>query len=105
MSCVARKPVFGVSDQVWHKLGCTATEDSYRLQILDQGSRGIVLSICSKNKDADQLCGYSATDLRICFCIYAKSRFSHDAAQIAEQISLLYNMLVKKSAVSRYMYL
>ena len=61
--------------------------------------------LCSKNKDADQLCGYSATDLHICFCIYAKSRFSHDVAQIVEQISLLYNMLVKKSAVSRYMYL
>ena len=27
MSLVLRKPVFGVSDQVRHKLGCTATED------------------------------------------------------------------------------
>ena len=27
MSLVVRKPVFGVSDQVWHKPGCTATED------------------------------------------------------------------------------
>ena len=27
MSRVARRPVFGVSDQVRHKLGCTATED------------------------------------------------------------------------------
>ena len=27
MSLVVRKPVFGVSDQVRHKLGCTATED------------------------------------------------------------------------------
>ena len=28
MSLVARKPVFGVSDQVRHKPGCTAIEDS-----------------------------------------------------------------------------
>ena len=27
MSLVVRKPVFGVSNQVRHKLGCTATED------------------------------------------------------------------------------
>ena len=27
MSLVLRKPVFGVSDQVPHKRGCTATED------------------------------------------------------------------------------
>ena len=27
MSHVMRKPVFGVSDQVRHKPGCTATED------------------------------------------------------------------------------
>ena len=27
MSCVVRKPVFGVSDQVRHKLVCTTTED------------------------------------------------------------------------------
>ena len=26
-SCDVRKPVFWVSDQVWHKPGCAATED------------------------------------------------------------------------------
>ena len=45
MSLVVRKPVFGVSDQVRHKPGCTATEDGYRLEISDLGSRGIVLSM------------------------------------------------------------
>ena len=39
-----RKPVLGVSDQVQHKLGCTTIEDCYRLEILDLGSRGILLS-------------------------------------------------------------
>ena len=38
-----RKPVFGVSDQVHHKPGCTATGDGLRLEILDLGRRGNVL--------------------------------------------------------------
>ena len=33
-----------VSDQVWHKPGCTANGDGYMFEILDLGSRGIVLS-------------------------------------------------------------
>ena len=33
-----------VSDLVRHKPGCTATEDGYRLEILDSESREIVLS-------------------------------------------------------------
>ena len=45
MSLVLRKPVFGVSDQVRHKPGCTATEDGEKLEISDLGSRGIVLSV------------------------------------------------------------
>ena len=40
-----RKPVFGVSDKVRHKPGCTATEDGQRLEILDMGTSGIVLSV------------------------------------------------------------
>ena len=45
MSLVMRKPVFGVSDQVRHKPGCTFTEDGERLEVSDIGSRGIVLSV------------------------------------------------------------
>ena len=45
MSLVLRKPVFGVSDQVLHKPGCTATEDGWKLEISDLGSKGIVLSL------------------------------------------------------------
>ena len=40
-----RKLVFGVSDQVGHKPGCTAIEDGLGLEISDLGSRGIVLSV------------------------------------------------------------
>ena len=71
-----RKPVFGVSEQVRHKLGCTVTEDGYKLEILDLESRAIVVSICSKNKGAEQLGSYCAADLRPCFCICKKTVFS-----------------------------
>ena len=45
LSLVVRKPVFGVSDQVPHKSGCTATEDGWRLEISYLGRREIVLSV------------------------------------------------------------
>ena len=44
MSCVARKPVFGVSEKV-RKTGSTATEDCLRLEISNLRRRSIVLSI------------------------------------------------------------
>ena len=44
MSLVVRKSVFGVSEQVRHKPGCTFTEDGERLEILDLESSVIVLS-------------------------------------------------------------
>ena len=40
--------------------------------------------LCSENKGADQLHVYCAADLCLCFRIYAKSRFSHDAAHIMD---------------------
>ena len=62
-----RKPVFGVSDQVRHKPGCAAKEDSKRLEISDLERSGIVLS---------------AQLIFVFVFAYAKSRFSHDEAQI-----------------------
>ena len=38
-----RKPVFGVCDQGRLELACAATEDSYRLEISDIETRGIIL--------------------------------------------------------------
>ena len=37
---------------------------------------------CSENKGADQLHGYCEADLRLCFRICKKSRFSHNEAHI-----------------------
>ena len=44
MSHVMRKPVFGVCDQVRHKLACGATVASWSLEISDIETRGIILS-------------------------------------------------------------
>ena len=65
MSCDARKPVFGASDQVLYKQGCTTIEELAR----DSGSGGI---LCSKKEGADQLHGYCAADPCLCFCICKK---------------------------------
>ena len=50
MSLVPRKPVFGASDQVRHKPGCTASEDGWRLEISYLGRRGIVVSAQRKQR-------------------------------------------------------
>ena len=54
--------------------------------------------MCSKNKGADQLCGYREADLHLCLPI-CKNRFSHDAAQL---LSYVFNKtgLMAKSAKS-----
>ena len=75
MSLVVRKPVFGVSDLVRHKLSCAATEAAWRLEISDLEIRGIVLSMLRENKGADQFCGYQEADLRLCFRRCKKAGF------------------------------
>ena len=40
-----RKPTVWVSDQVQHKPACIDTEGSKKLEISDEGRRGIVLSM------------------------------------------------------------
>ena len=71
-----RKLVFGVSNLVRHKPGCTVTEDDERLEISDLVSRGTVLSVKQKKG------GHREADLCLFVFVYAKSRFSHDGAQV-----------------------
>ena len=76
MSLVVRKPVFGVSDLVQHKPGCTATQRmfmSLNFQIWEVEG---LYYLCSENKGADQLRSYCAADLRLCFRICKKPVFS-----------------------------
>ena len=49
-----RMPVFGVSNQVRHKLGCSATEDGWRLEIQIWEVEGLYY-LCNGNEGADQL--------------------------------------------------
>ena len=81
-----RKLVFGVSNQVRHKPGCTATKDGQRLEISDLESRGIVLSV-QKTKALISL-AVAVTSKLICIFVfaYAKSWFSHDVAHIQHKI-------------------
>ena len=65
------RPVFGVTDQVRHKQGFTATQDDERLEILDYESTGIVLLHEAKQ----------GADKPLFFFFLQKSSFSHDAAQ------------------------
>ena len=61
-----RKPVFGVSDQVGHKPGCTTQKMTRALEFRIKEVEGLY-HLYSENKGLDQLRGY---------------RFSQDAAQI-----------------------
>ena len=76
-----RKPVFGVSDQVSRKPGCTTTQDGWRLEISDIAGRGIVLPVYIAKTKA--LISYADTAQLTCVFVfaYAKSRFSHNEAQ------------------------
>ena len=74
-----RKPVFGVSYQVQHKPGCTATESGMRLEISDLEEEGLYY-LYSENKGSDQLHGHCAADSIFVFAC-AKSRFLYDGAQ------------------------
>ena len=76
MNRVMRKPTF------WFP---TWSDTNQTVQLLKM-ARGFKFRIqeveglyylCSENKDADR-----EADLRLCFRIYAKSWFSHDAAQM-----------------------
>ena len=73
MSLIVRKPLFGVSDLVRHKPGCTVTEDrDLKFRILKVEG---LYYMCSGNKGADELRGYREADLRLCFRIRKKLFF------------------------------
>ena len=62
------------------------TNQAVQLQKMATGLKFRILKVgglyylCSENKGVDQLRGYREADLRLCFRIYAKRWFSHDAA-------------------------
>ena len=70
-----RKPVFGVSDQVSHKLAVQplkiAKSSKFRIEKVEG-----LFYLSSENKGADQPRSYCAADLRLCFCICENPVFS-----------------------------
>ena len=80
MSRAARKPVFGVSDQVLHKAGCPTTKEGYRLENFGLRKKRGCTMYAAKIK---ALISCAVTAQLICAFVfaYAKSRFSHDATE------------------------
>ena len=74
LSLVLRKPVFGISDQVRHKPGCTATEMAWGLKFRIQEVEEFYYPY-SENKGADQLRGYREADMRLLFSHMQKAGF------------------------------
>ena len=66
-----RKPVFRVSDPV----GVQPQKMAREIELWIKEEEGLYY-LCSENNGADQLCGYRAADLRLCFCICKKQVFS-----------------------------
>ena len=58
--------VFGVSDKIPYKLGCTTTKNSLRLETSDL-NREELYYLCSKNIGTYQVRSYCTADLFLCF--------------------------------------
>ena len=84
------KPVFEVSDKVWHKPCCIKPQRKLEISYLECGE--IVLYLCTENKDVYQLRSYRTADLRLCFCICKKQVFSscgsYDTSLVAIRLPL-----------------
>ena len=79
MSLVMRKPVFGVCDQARHKLACSATDTSKRLEILDIETTDIILSKQRITKALIRLRGCAGWSAPLLFA-HGINRFSQDMA-------------------------
>ena len=96
-SHLKKNPVFRFSDQVPHKPGCTVTEDVYRLEILDLGSKNIVQDfVFYRNGFANQQCLSTNTRLYTNTCLSRKMSYDKGSncmmsiTQNAKLISSLY---------------
>ena len=75
MSLVVRKMVFGASDVVQHKPGCTTKEDRYRLEILDLGNRGVIFLFMKRKQKVFTCCALTAQLIHGFVFAYAKAGF------------------------------
>ena len=82
MSCVIRKAVFWVSDQVLQKPCCAAKEDGWKLENFGLRKKRKYTINVAKTK-ALISCAVNVQLICVFVFAYAKSKFSHDAAYIA----------------------
>ena len=83
LSLITRKPVFGIFDYVRLKPASAATEASWRLEISDIETRGIILSEQWTTKALIRLRGCAGWSAPFLFA-YGKNRFSHDKAHLSK---------------------
>ena len=72
-----RKPGFAFPTRSDINLTLQPQKMARGLQFWNQEEDGLYYP-CSESKGADQLHSYSEAALHLCFCIHAKSWFSHD---------------------------
>ena len=72
----------GFSDQVRLEPACSASETSYRLEILDIETRGIIISQQRIIKALIRLRGCAGWSAPLLFA-FCKNRFSHDVAHVS----------------------
>ena len=85
-----RKQVFGVSDQVPHKLGCTPHKMARGLKFRIWEGEGLYY-LCSENKGTDQIRGYREADLRLCFLTCKKQVFSRRSSYDTGKVNTAIN--------------
>ena len=101
-----RKPVFGVCNQVRHKLACSATETTYSLEISAIVRRDIILSRQRTTKVLIRLRGCAGWSAPLLFA-YGINRFSHDVALLFSYTDLFCYKIPPKinSLCNRFQYI
>ena len=99
MSSVARKPVFGVFNQIRHNPGCQTTEDNKRLELSKFMKKRDCTIYVAKTK---ALISCAVTAQLICAFVFAcaKSRFPHDAVHEFIVSVLPFPLMIFKLSIS-----
>ena len=67
MGHFARKPVFGISDNVWLKPACSATETSQNIEMLDEARLTTILAILRIKNVLIRLLGCAGMSMSLLF--------------------------------------
>ena len=95
MSRDARKPVFGISDQVCTNQSVQSQKMTRSLKFYIYVEEGLYYP-CSENKGADQLRSYCTADLRFCFGIGENPFFSRCGSFVMVDFFLYFFLICPK---------